>query len=460
MPWRMFDIRWFERWQDVLYFLLNAPVVRWWSRWVLRINGGRSSIGRRKVQAVLPNAIFWLEGETVSVEFRTHAKFSKRIYHAFKWVWWTLHFFDWLIADRFAPSLSFGFNTLTQYPDEDTETNTVDGYMEQRYSTGSGVSWATLISDPGNGSGDADNPGRAMYIAIDTVSSQYTVLIRSIFLFDTSPLGQDATISSAVFSLYGAAAQTWNSMIGTPPDVNVYTSDPASNTAIVDGDFDSIGTTAQCDTAIGYSSWSTAAYNDFSLNATGIGNISLTGVTKFGTRNANYDVSGTPPTWGSDDSCAIGCYFAEQAGTVNDPKLVVAYAFTHTGSIFGTGHTSGQRTIEKVKQGAISGAGYAGATRTIEKVIPGAFQGVGFQIADVQFIPGAQVIQEGYRFRDNDGDESAATFLGTQDVAYQGSSGAIRRLRFVINSTGDPASQQFQIEWRWAGGSTWRKLIQ
>lgn len=52
-------------------------------------------------------------------DFRTHDKFSKRLYYAFYPLWWTLHQWDTLFANNFAPQLNFGFDTLTAYPDAD-----------------------------------------------------------------------------------------------------------------------------------------------------------------------------------------------------------------------------------------------------------------------------------------------------------------------------------------------------
>ena len=79
---------------------------------------------------------------------------------------------------------------------------------------------------------------------------------------------------------------------------------------------------------ITYANWLTTVYNDFTFNATGIGNINKTGISKFGTRNANYDVANTAPALSSinDRWHYLDGYFADETGTANDPKLVVAYS--------------------------------------------------------------------------------------------------------------------------------------
>jgi hypothetical protein len=156
----------------------------------------------------------------------------------------------------------------------------------------------------------------------DTVDPNFRRIYRGFFLFDTSSLGAGATISATVMSLYGTGMT--NDLGGTP-SIDVYTTTPASNTVLVAEDYDQIGTTSQTGTPILYSSWSIAGYNDFTLNATGRGNVSKTSISKFGTREVTYDVANTAPAWGSGLSVFTTCYFAEQAGTANDPKLVVTY---------------------------------------------------------------------------------------------------------------------------------------
>jgi len=112
--------------------------------------------------------------------------------------------------------------------------------------------------------------------------------------------------------------------LGIAPDINVYSSSPVSNIALEAGDFDSLGSIAYCDSAITYDSWVTDDYNDFTLNAAGIAAVSKTAVSKFGLRNANYDVAETPPSWLSFSASAFGHWCAEK-GEGFQPKLVVVY---------------------------------------------------------------------------------------------------------------------------------------
>jgi len=318
--WTAFGSLFFLLHQDRLFWLLNAPVIGRWFRYVLRISGDSSSVGSLKIDRILPNAIFWWQGDKQVAEFRTHAKFSKRLYYAFAPLWWTLHAWDWCVADRWVPELSFGFATLTSYPDADPETNTVDGSVG--FYSAAENSWATVRDNAGSGFDDTALSDVAAYIRAYSTTDTWAGMYRGIFLFNTSALTGSAVISAATKSLYGVSKRddvAWNAAL------NIYTSAPASNTALEAGDFDSLGTVAQSDTSITHDSWSITGYNDFALNSTGIGNISKTGITKFGSRFATYDVANSAPTWSSLAINRVNCYYADQTGTTNDPKLVVTY---------------------------------------------------------------------------------------------------------------------------------------
>jgi hypothetical protein len=143
-------------------------------------------------------------------------------------------------------------------------------------------------------------------------------------LFSTGDvLPDEANISAATLSLFGTAKGDTFS-VPAAPDINIFAASPASNTALVGGDFDSFGSTSFCDTPVSYASFNTGGYNNFVLNDAGIAAISRTGVTRLGARNANHDASGIAPTWSSAKMAFLKGYFAEQ-GTGYKPKLVVTY---------------------------------------------------------------------------------------------------------------------------------------
>ncbi len=66
--------------------------------------------------------------------------------------------------------------------------------------------------------------------------------------------------------------------------------------------------------------------------------------------------------------------------------------------------------------------------------------------------------QEGYRFRADDGDEDTATWLATQDANITRAALTNTRLRVIVNATGDPTSNQYQLEYRKVGDTDWKKV--
>ncbi len=144
--------------------------------------------------------------------------------------------------------------------------------------------------------------------------------------FDSSALGDTDTISSATISYYGAGPY------GVNRSVNVYGS--TASVPIVNDDFDAVDTVAQSDTAIALADWGTGAYEDFVLNATGIGNVSKTGTTKFVLRDVTKDVANVTPT---DDAGIQGNW--DTSG--QEPKLVVV----HTAAAAASSPVNGENII-------------------------------------------------------------------------------------------------------------------
>ncbi len=212
-------------------------------------------------------------------------------------------------------------DTATFYPDANPESATVDGLVY--FTNSSGDTWSNLLNDTGDGFDDVVDQQEVVYIRSDETSPNWEHYNRSIFLFDTSSLADNAIITDAVFSLYG---YNKNDGLGIAPDINIYASNPASNTVLAAADYAKAkwGTTA-LSTAKVIADWNTSGYNNFTLNSAGLSVISNTGLTKLGVRNANYDVAETAPTHpGSRLSSYYGADFSEK-GTGYKPKLVITY---------------------------------------------------------------------------------------------------------------------------------------
>jgi hypothetical protein len=212
--------------------------------------------------------------------------------------------------------------TLTVFPDASTGATTVDGTVA--YSNG--IQTFTNVRTQAGTVHDATSAGTnfMVYLQASTTVDNYTELFRFIATFDTSPLTSLATISSAVISLFGKAQQN---TIGSPA-LHVAGSTPAVNNDLANADY------GQCQTTtfgnIAYASWNTAAYNDITLNASGLSNISKTGISKFSWQLSWDILNSFTGTWVSNGESGFGFFTADSAGTTNDPMLVITYTLPST----------------------------------------------------------------------------------------------------------------------------------
>ena len=211
-----------------------------------------------------------------------------------------------------------GNTTSTFYPDYDPESTSVDGTVGR---TGVDEPWGTIRAGAGTYANDTLTTTELFNFDSAATTNQWYKIMRGIWLFDTSELDDGDVVDSATLSFYGSSKADQNSYV---PDVNVYASTPASNTALVAGDYGNTGSTA-FSTAITYANFSTTSYNDFVLNASGLAGISKTGISKFSTRNANYDVANVAPSWAFNAGAQFITISADTAGTTQDPKLVVVH---------------------------------------------------------------------------------------------------------------------------------------
>lgn len=207
--------------------------------------------------------------------------------------------------------------TSTFYPDPDIEINTVDGYVQQ---DGGGTNWSTNYV---NGSGNGANDSATLSIARTThyYSSGEYGLARGILLFDTAVIPDNETISSATLSVY--VLNKWNYLNDSYSYINVFSSNPASTTALVSADFSSHGSTKFA-SDVTTASINTGSYLDFTLNSNGIGNINKTGVSKFVLREG-HDIDNIAPYETRDSQNGITFSTSEVAGTSQDPKLVIVH---------------------------------------------------------------------------------------------------------------------------------------
>ncbi|KKL65165.1 hypothetical protein LCGC14_2157700, partial [marine sediment metagenome] len=215
--------------------------------------------------------------------------------------------------------------SLTVYPDAHIETSTVDG------GTGGGDvedTWANIRVAVGSFSRDDNDFDSPVTLNCGFVADTWKNNRRLLLLLDTSPLTSAAVLLATTLSTFGRVKLD----AGTPitPNVNVYSSNPDTNIAIIDSDHDDMGTTPYADTPItfaGYNLGTPGSANDMAFNSAGLGAISLTDITKLSLRNANYDVGVSTPTWTSVTQHYISTWCAEK-GAGYKPKLVVTYVLS------------------------------------------------------------------------------------------------------------------------------------
>jgi len=210
-------------------------------------------------------------------------------------------------------------------PDADPESTSVDGFVMR---ANVNENWATIRAGVGTSSGDSDGSAYVRIYSRGDTSGNWVQLGRMILLFDTSPLTSSADIISVKMSLYvGNKKDTHEAL-----NLSMVTSTPASNTALVNADYQQLQTTKQAND-LTYAGIATSAYNDFSLNSTGLNNISKTSISKFGIR-LTKDLADSPtPTWSSGaDYSGFVIATADGAGP---PRLVVTYTL-HSGIFFGS----------------------------------------------------------------------------------------------------------------------------
>lgn len=216
------------------------------------------------------------------------------------------------------------FATDTFYPDANTETTSVDGYLGTSVSA---QSWATAHDR--TSATDVNDSGTTAVDICDAEAGGGYRIFRMVYLFDTSSLTSGATISAATFSInYDGVSGAGHNDTGQ--SLGLVQSSPASNTALASGDID--GFTLHSDTlgasALSVGSYPSAgSYADFSMNATGLSWIAKTGVTKLGCRRSpdyNDTVSHTLAPSGVTQSHR-NWRTADYTGTSSDPKLVVTY---------------------------------------------------------------------------------------------------------------------------------------
>ena len=170
----MFGKDFFIKKQKLLLFLLNNLLTKKWFRRILRI------YSKERITEILPNSYSW--GDRVTwkkgkfyfhrtTDFRTHNKYSKRIFYAFRPLWLMFHYWD--ILTRFKSAWNLGFDTF--YPDAGTGNTTVDGAVGR---TAVDETWGTIRGETGNFASATATPNRAAGWIESASTNQFKDLLR------------------------------------------------------------------------------------------------------------------------------------------------------------------------------------------------------------------------------------------------------------------------------------------
>lgn len=212
------------------------------------------------------------------------------------------------------------FATVEKYPDPHPETSTVDGRVRNSVTEDD---WS-VVRDAATGTGaDPSGTGNsAAYFSAGGTSTKWVAFSRYFALFDVTAISDSDTVTSATFEMVMTGITDNYSQ-----SIVVCTTTPASNTNLVTGDFNQVGTADQSTrTALSSLTVDDATYNALTLNSTGIGNVDLSGnICKFGIRLSG-DIDDDEPTWAFDTTVQIQPRQADDTGTSKDPKLVVTHS--------------------------------------------------------------------------------------------------------------------------------------
>jgi hypothetical protein len=239
--------------------------------------------------------------------------------------------------------------TDTSYPDPHVESTTVDG-APRCVAYGSPASWSAVRGASDATESDDSASARTYWAGADNSywgpgGGNFVSIERGFTLFDTSGIS-GGNVTAATFSFH--VWHTEDDDADATAYVSIVETAPASNTALVSGDYikcglGSIGGSFSLGSPVELSDTQfdigdmgdpnpadVDAYIDWVFNADGRSAISTTGVTKLGGRHG-HDITDHPTYAQTGTSLSeywsyIYGDMADQTGTSDDPKLVVTYS--------------------------------------------------------------------------------------------------------------------------------------
>jgi hypothetical protein len=212
--------------------------------------------------------------------------------------------------------------TVNLYPDAHPETTTVDGRVSMYGEGFTSMGWSALRDGAGSATYTTDDVFIAFWLLSSTTENEYRLLSRSILLFDKSSLPAGAHINSGVLRI---KTLDYSNDWGIPFGLTVVTSNPASNTAVVPGDYTTLGEVALSNTIPSTELALENEYYEFTFNATGLAILNGAGsIIKLGIRETEYDIANIAPEWDSNVTISFAIMSAE-GNEAQWPRLTLEY---------------------------------------------------------------------------------------------------------------------------------------
>lgn len=207
--------------------------------------------------------------------------------------------------------------THSFYPDAHPEVSSVDGRTQ--HWTGAGQTWASIRGGVGSYAIDTET---TIIVRIDAWDDNDWIRIyRDPILFDTTSIPSGAKKISAYLRLNVRNFGVYSSWVPTMC-FNVFTSNPASNTALVGPDYSTFGETPLSTPK--YRGDLVAGFNYWAFNAAGLAAIVPAGITKLGMREQGHDVANIAPPWVHGITGFLEFAAADWVGALG-PMLSVTY---------------------------------------------------------------------------------------------------------------------------------------
>jgi len=206
------------------------------------------------------------------------------------------------------------------YPDPDPEVTSVDGFLESR-GLPRPQNWAYVRAGNVVAPSDA-SPDGAIMIYCDIYANMWYSIDREIELYDTSSIPEGSIIDDAKLRILGDHKVT--DVLFPNAGIVVVTSNPASNTGLIDADWNTFGATMLTD-IISQDDFNAAGYNTFTFTPDGLAAIIPAGITKLGLIESGYDLPNIEPPWGSRKRTLLRWKSADNSYLPDKPRLEVTY---------------------------------------------------------------------------------------------------------------------------------------